>query len=84
MSSLKEKLELIRSKLLDPFRVEGLEEDFADFLEMVRKADPEELKSIEKDFQEVRRLLVRNLDIISGGLKPLLEREQGSFFSRRV
>ncbi len=84
MQNLKGKLSSIREKLMDPFRVEGLEEDFAELLDILKKAKPEEIKSIKDDFEEVRRLLVRNLSIISGSLKPILERGQGGLFSRRV
>jgi len=84
LQNLKGKLSSIREKLMDPFRVEGLEEDFAELLDILKKAKPEEIKSIKDDFEEVRRLLVRNLSIISGSLKPILERGQGGLFSRRV
>jgi len=81
---LREKILGIRERLLDPFRTEGLEEEFEELYELMRKANPKELRSVAEDFEEVRRLLFRNLSIIAGGLKPILERSQGGLFSRRV
>ncbi|NPA41603.1 MAG: hypothetical protein GXO18_04945 [Aquificae bacterium] len=81
---LKEKINTIKEKLLDPFNVNDLEREFEELLNLMKNSDPKDILSIREDFEEVRKLLSRNLSIISGGLKPLLEREQGSIFSRRV
>jgi len=81
---LREKIHTIRERLLDPFRTDGLEEEFEELYELMRRANPEELRGVMEDFEEVRKLLFRNLSIIAGGLKPILERNQGVLFSRRV
>ncbi len=81
---IKERLESIKEKLLDPFNTDGLEEEFLSLLKLLESAEPDQRKVIAKDFEEVKGLLVRNLEIISGGLKPLLEGDRGEFFSRRV
>ncbi len=81
---IKERLESIKEKLLDPFNTDGLEEEFLSLLKLLESAEPDQRKVIAKDFEEVKGLLVRNLEIISGGLKPLLESDRGEFFSRRV
>ena len=79
---LREKVLRIKERLLDPFDPEGLEREFEDLLTMVREAEPEDRISIREEFEEVKRLLVRNLSIVSGSLEPLLKR--GGLFSRRV
>ncbi len=84
MSALREKVSLLKEKLLDPFNVDGLERDFEELLDLMKSSSPEDIVEVKNDFEEVRRLLSRNLGIISGGLKPLLERGQGGLFSRRV
>ena len=81
---IKERLEAIKEKLLDPFNTEGLEEEFVSLLKLIESADWDQRRDIAKDFEEVKGLLVRNLEIILGGLKPLLEGDRGEFFSRRV
>lgn len=81
---LRRKVQDIREKLLDPFKAEGLEEEFKELYELMKRAKPEELRDVIEDFEEVRKLLMRNLSIIAGGLKPILERSQGGLFSRRV
>lgn len=82
MEGLKGKLREVKERLLDPFRVEGLEEEIGQLLEMVRRADRGELSDVEADLTEIKGLLMRNLEIISGALKPLLDR--GGMLSRRV
>jgi len=84
LSDLRSKVLSIKEKLLDPFNVGGLEKEFEELLELMRKSSPEDMAEIKDDFEEIRELLSRNLGIISGGLKPLLERGQGGLFSRRV
>ena len=79
---LREKVSEIREKLLDPFNWEGLERDFEELLLLVKEAKPEERLSIKEEFEEVKKLLERNLSIVSGSLEPLLKR--GGLFSRRV
>ena len=81
---LREKLESLKERLLDPFNVEGLEKEFEELLEMMRNSDPEEIRNARKDFEEVRELLIRNVEIISGSMRPLVERAQRGLFSRRV
>ncbi len=81
---LKQKLGEIRERLMDPFNVEYLEKDFKELYELIKKAPAEDTYLIKKEFEEIRKLLFRNLSLIAGGLKPLLEREKGSLFSRRV
>ncbi len=84
MSPIKEKVRALKERLLDPFSVDGLDREFEELLSCVQKAEPDELLAIRDEFEEVKALLSRNLEIISGGLKPLLRKGQGSFFSRRV
>ena len=84
MKPLEEKIRLVRERLLDPFNVEGLERDFEELLQLMKNSSPEDLGRVREEFEEVKELLMRNLSIISGGLKPILERGQGSIFSRRV
>ncbi len=84
MSQVKERLEALKRKLLDPFDVDGLEEEFALLLGTLKELPPEELEKVKRDWEEVKALLYRNLEIVSGGLKPLLRKANGSFFSRRV
>jgi len=84
LSLLKEKVRALKERLLDPFSVDGLEKEFEELLSYVQKAEPDELLAIRDEFEEVKTLLSRNLEIISGGLKPLLREGQDSFFSRRV
>ncbi len=84
MSDLKSKISSLKERLLDPFNVNELEREFEELLELMRCSDPSEIREIKDDFEEVRELLFRNLEIISGGLKPLLERGKGGLFSRRV
>ncbi|RLJ69873.1 hypothetical protein BCF55_0130 [Hydrogenivirga caldilitoris] len=84
MEGIEEKLSRIKERLLDPFNVENLEKDFEELLGLMKKAAPEELEKARGEFEEVKKLLSRNLSIISGSLKPILERGQGGLFSRRV
>ncbi len=84
MTELREKILRIKERLLDPFKVDNLEEDFSDLLNLLKEADKREILEIREEFEEVKKLIERNLSIISGGLRPLLERTQGSIFSRRV
>lgn len=84
MKGIEEKLGCIKERLLDPFNVENLEKDFEELLGLMKKATPEELEKARGEFEEVKKLLSRNLSIISGSLKPILERGQGGLFSRRV
>jgi len=84
LEDLREKLERLKDRLLDPFDVEGLERDFSELLELMKKASPQELREAQEVFEEVRALLVRNMDIISGSLKPVAERAYSGLFSRRV
>jgi len=83
-AELKKKILDVREKLLDPFLVSDLERDFRELYEVMSRASPEDIMSVKEEFEEIRKLLLRNLSIITGGLKPLLEREQGGLFSRRV
>jgi hypothetical protein len=79
---LKEKISKIKERLLDPFDTEGLERDLEELLNILRTAEPEDRLAIVEDFEEVKRLLRRNLSIITGSLEPLVRR--GGIFSRRV
>jgi len=83
-SELRRKILEVRDKLLDPFCGENIEEDFRELYGAFRRASPEEIVSVKEEFEEIRRLLLRNLSIIAGGLKPVLEKGQGGLFSRRV
>ena len=83
-SQLREKLRLIKEMLLDPFNVEGLEEELVELYEMMKKASPKDRAEVVDEYEEVRDLLGRNLSIISGSLKPVVERGRGRLFSRRV
>ncbi len=83
-TDLERKISEVKSKLLDPFFIEDLEKDFRELYEILRSSTPEEATRIREEFEEVRRLLLRNLSIIAGGLKPILERGEGGLFSRRV
>ncbi|GEM_PF-2506844 len=83
-SQLKEKMARIKSLLLDPFRVEGLEREIIELYEMMKKAPPSEVASVKKEYEEIRDLLGRNLSIISESLKPVVKRGRGGLFSRRV
>lgn len=82
--SLREKLGRLKERLLDPFNVEGLEKEFEELLEMMRGSNPEEIRSVLEDFEEVKELLFRNAEIISGSVRPLVEKVQNGIFSRRV
>ncbi len=84
MDRLRDKLSSVREKLLDPFRVDGLEEEFEELLAIMRASSPQELVQVKEEFEELKYLLNRNLGIISGGLEPLLNKGKGSLFSRRV
>ena len=81
---LKETLLRIRGKLLDPFDVSRLEEDFRELLEMLKDADPEERLKIREEFEELKGLFYRNMEIVRESLKPLLEGEEERIMSRRV
>ncbi len=82
LEKLREKLSRIRDKLLDPFDTEGIERELEEFLAMLRKASPEERKAVKEEFEEVKKLISRNLSIIEGYLEPAVKR--GGLFSRRV
>ncbi len=83
-SDLRKKILEVRDRLLDPFSVEDIERDFTELYSAFRRATPEEIVSVREEFEEIRRLLLRNLSIIAGGLRPVLEKGQGGLFSRRV
>ncbi len=82
--SLREKIEGLKERLLDPFDVEGLDREFEELLEMMSRAEPGEIKGLQDEFEEVRKLVKRNMEIISGSIKPLVEKVQDGILSRRV
>jgi hypothetical protein len=84
LSELRDKILSLKERLLDPFSVDGLEREFEELLRLMKGAKPDELAQVKEEFEEIRSLLMRNLEIISGGLKPILDRGQGGLFSRRV
>ena len=84
MSGLRDKIGSLKERLLDPFKVEGLEREFEELLELMQSSSPEELHEVREEFEKIKELLYRNVRIISGGLEPLLKRQEEGFFSRRV
>ncbi|HIQ48734.1 MAG TPA: hypothetical protein EYH58_03755 [Aquifex aeolicus] len=61
---IKEKLKQIKDKLKDPFNIERLEEDFLELESLIKETSKEELRVIYKDYEEVKKLLRRNVEIL--------------------
>ncbi len=62
---LKEKIKALKERLKDPFDYEGLENEFIELEKMMREASPETLKEIAKDYEDVKNLIRRNLEIFA-------------------
>ena len=84
VEAAREKLLEIRDTLLDPFSPDGLEEKFMELYGILSSMDAPQLRDVLPLYEEIRLLLYRNLEIISGSLKPIVERYSDSLFSRRV
>ncbi|RUM32007.1 MAG: hypothetical protein DSY42_01875 [Aquifex sp.] len=61
---IKEKLKQIKDKVKNPFNIEGLEEDFLELESLIKETSKEELRMIYKDYEEVKKLLRRNVEIL--------------------
>ncbi|HIC87464.1 MAG TPA: hypothetical protein EYG91_06500 [Aquifex aeolicus] len=61
---IKEKLKQIKDRLKDPFNIEGLEEDFLELESLIKGTSKEELRMIYKDYEEIKKLFRRNVEIL--------------------
>ena len=80
--NLEKLLSRIEEKLLNPFKPEGLEEDFKALLETLRSLGPEEIKEASDRIDRVVKLFVHNLNLVEGYIRPIYER--GDLISRRA
>lgn len=81
---MREKLAHLKGRLLNPFDVEGIDREMEELFEVMKLATPEELAEVSGEYEEVKELLIRNVEIIGDSLKPVLRKGLGSFISRRV
>ncbi len=81
---MREKLTYLKERLLNPFDVEGIDKEMEDLFEVMKGATPEELAEVSREYEEVKGLLTRNVEIIGDSLKPILKKGLGGFISRRV
>ncbi|WP_164930748.1 hypothetical protein [Aquifex aeolicus] len=61
---LVEKLREVKEKIKNPFNYEGLEKDFMEIEELLEKASKEEVEKAYKEYEEVKRLFWRNVEIL--------------------
>ncbi|GAB6065281.1 hypothetical protein JCM9492_03730 [Aquifex pyrophilus] len=62
---LKEKLKALKDRLKNPFDYEGLEREFMELESLIKNAKPEEVRESLKDYEEVKKLLRRNLELFA-------------------
>lgn len=73
----------VKEILKNPFDTKDLELKLKKMYALMKNMSKEELLEVKRDYEEVKTLLSRNLEIIAGGVKPFLKLERG-VISRRV
>ncbi len=87
MSRVKEfrkRAEEVREILKNPFNPKGLEDKLLELLKIMQGMSREEIVGIKAEYEEIKKLLNRNIEIVAGGVKPFLRLENRGFISRRV
>ncbi len=83
VKKFKEKAFQVKEILKNPFDTKDLEFKMAELYELMKGMNREELLEVREDYEEIKNLLNRNIEIVAGGLKPFLKLERG-VISRRV
>ena len=63
---MEERLKKLKELLKDPFGVEEFLKELREFEREVQNAEPETLKEIAKEYEEIKRLFLRNYDMLRG------------------
>ena len=63
---MRERLKKLRELLKDPFGVEKFLKELQEFEREVQNAQPETLKEIAEEYEEVKRLFFRNYKMLRG------------------
>ena len=83
VKKFREKALQVKEILKNPFDTKDLELKMAELYELMKGMNREELLAVREDYEEIKNLLNRNIEIVAGGLKPFLKLERG-VISRRV